>query len=156
MPGMLRPVLRSSAARSSAFAAPANGMASIRASSAAAARISHRARMFATQSGDDAKPATALAKLHLEDGSTFIGKSFGCHESVEGEVRAFLLVIRAVSSRNISKVDSIPSSSRQAETQCRALLWCFVPREQMQISKQSFLIYDDVSTPSTNECQSNC
>lgn len=42
--------------------------------------------MFATQSGDDAKPATALAKLHLEDGSTFIGKSFGCHESVEGEV----------------------------------------------------------------------
>ncbi|CAB9507048.1 Carbamoyl-phosphate synthase large chain [Seminavis robusta] len=43
-------------------------------------------RSFATQSGDDAAPPTALAKLHLEDGTTLTAKSFGCHESVEGEV----------------------------------------------------------------------
>ena len=44
-------------------------------------------RSFATQSGDDAAPPTALAKLHLEDGTTLTAKSFGCHTSVEGEVR---------------------------------------------------------------------
>jgi len=44
-------------------------------------------RTFATQSGDDAVPPTALAKLHLEDGTTLTAKSFGCHTSVEGEVR---------------------------------------------------------------------
>ena len=43
-------------------------------------------RTFATQSGDDAKKPTALAKLHLEDGTTLIGKSFGSHEAAEGEV----------------------------------------------------------------------
>jgi hypothetical protein len=42
---------------------------------------------FGTQSGDDAKKPTALARLHLEDGTTMTGRSFGCHESVEGEVR---------------------------------------------------------------------
>jgi hypothetical protein len=41
---------------------------------------------MATQSGDDVKPPTALARLHLEDGSTLTGRSFGCHESVSGEV----------------------------------------------------------------------
>jgi carbamoylphosphate synthase small subunit len=44
---------------------------------------------MSTQSGDDTKPPTALAKLHLEDGSTLVGRSFGCHESVSGEVRGF-------------------------------------------------------------------
>lgn len=44
-------------------------------------------RSMATQSGDNAERATVLAKLHLEDGTTLIGKSFGCHESAEGEVR---------------------------------------------------------------------
>ena len=29
---------------------------------------------------------TALAKLHLEDGTTFTGYSFGAHQAVEGEV----------------------------------------------------------------------
>lgn len=43
-------------------------------------------RTFATQSGDDTQPPTALAKLHLEDGTTLTAKSFGCHTSVEGEV----------------------------------------------------------------------
>ena len=43
-------------------------------------------RSFATASGDDAKKPTALAKLHLEDGTTLVGKSFGSHEAVEGEV----------------------------------------------------------------------
>jgi hypothetical protein len=28
--------------------------------------------------------------LHLEDGTTLIGRSFGSHEAVEGEVRAKL------------------------------------------------------------------
>ena len=44
-------------------------------------------RTFATQSGDDVEPPTALAKLYLEDGTTLTAKSFGCHTSVEGEVR---------------------------------------------------------------------
>jgi carbamoyl-phosphate synthase (ammonia) len=42
--------------------------------------------LFSTQSGDDAKKPTALAKLHLEDGTTLTATSFGSHESVEGEV----------------------------------------------------------------------
>lgn len=42
---------------------------------------------MSTQSGDDAARPTALAKLHLEDGTTLLGRSFGSHESVEGEVR---------------------------------------------------------------------
>jgi hypothetical protein len=42
---------------------------------------------MATQSGDDAKPPTALATLYLEDGSKFVGRSFGSHEAaVNGEV----------------------------------------------------------------------
>lgn len=45
-------------------------------------------RGFATASDDSAKKPTALAKLHLEDGSTFVGQSFGSHEAVEGEVSA--------------------------------------------------------------------
>jgi hypothetical protein len=49
--------------------------------------------MMSTQSGDDTKPPTALAKLHLEDGSTLVGRSFGCHESVSGEVRVLNDVI---------------------------------------------------------------
>ena len=47
-----------------------------------------RVALFSTSSGDDAKKPTALAKLHLEDGTTLTGRSFGCHEAVEGEVRA--------------------------------------------------------------------
>ena len=43
-------------------------------------------RTLATQSGDDTKKPTALAKIHLEDGTTLIGKSFGSHEGAEGEV----------------------------------------------------------------------
>ena len=31
-------------------------------------------------------PPTALATLHLEDGTSLTGKSFGSHEAVEGEV----------------------------------------------------------------------
>lgn len=41
---------------------------------------------LSTASGDDAKKPTALAKLHLEDGTTLTGRSFGSHEAVEGEV----------------------------------------------------------------------
>lgn len=43
-------------------------------------------RTFATQSGDDTVRPSALAKIHLEDGTTLTGRSFGCHTSVEGEV----------------------------------------------------------------------
>lgn len=43
-------------------------------------------RGLATQSGDDAQPPTALAKLHLADGTTLTGRSFGCHKAIEGEV----------------------------------------------------------------------
>ena len=48
--------------------------------------VGQHTRSLATQSGDDTKKPTALAKIHLEDGTTLIGKSFGSHESAEGEV----------------------------------------------------------------------
>jgi hypothetical protein len=44
---------------------------------------------MSTQSGDDAKKSPFLAKIHLEDGTTLLGRSFGSHESVDGEVRVF-------------------------------------------------------------------
>lgn len=43
-------------------------------------------RSMATQSGDNNHRPDVLAKLHLEDGTTLVGRSFGSHESVEGEV----------------------------------------------------------------------
>lgn len=43
-----------------------------------------------TQSPSETEPPTALAILYLEDGTKMIGKSFGCHKAVEGEVRIFL------------------------------------------------------------------
>ena len=43
-------------------------------------------RLFSTQSSGDTQPPSALAVLHLEDGTTLTGRSFGSHESVEGEV----------------------------------------------------------------------
>ena len=49
-------------------------------------KLSASTRLMATQSGDATKPPSALAKLHLEDGSTLTGRSFGCHESMTGEV----------------------------------------------------------------------
>ena len=75
---MLRPILRSAGAsrlQSRANLGPGGARGNI------------MTRLMGTQSGDDAKKPTALAKLHLEDGTTILGKSFGSHESVEGEVR---------------------------------------------------------------------
>lgn len=46
-----------------------------------------RSALLSTQSGDDAQPPTALTRLYLEDGTVLTGKSFGCHTSVDGEVR---------------------------------------------------------------------
>lgn len=43
-------------------------------------------RGMGTQSTDNDKAPTALATLYLEDGTKFVGKSFGSHEAVEGEV----------------------------------------------------------------------
>jgi len=79
---MLRPVLRSSALKTLSRSLISNKSRdalrhSLRASSAT----------FATQSGDDAAPPVAMAKLYLEDGTELVGKSFGSHETVEGEVR---------------------------------------------------------------------
>jgi carbamoyl-phosphate synthase (ammonia) len=61
-------------------------MISLNKSQGARSRVGVATRAFATQSSDDAQPPTALAKLHLEDGTTLTAKSFGCHTSVEGEV----------------------------------------------------------------------
>jgi hypothetical protein len=44
-------------------------------------------KLMNTQSSGDAQPPTALAILYLEDGTRLEGMSFGCHESVEGEVK---------------------------------------------------------------------
>jgi len=56
-------------------------------SSGSRIRSSISSRLMSTQSPDGVNPPTALAKLHLEDGTTLTGKSFGCHESMTGEVR---------------------------------------------------------------------
>lgn len=56
-------------------------------SSSGRIRSSISSRLMSTQSPDGVNPPTALAKLHLEDGTTLTGKSFGCHESMTGEVR---------------------------------------------------------------------
>ena len=82
MASMLRPFTRG-ARSGAAFIRPGGGSAGSSSRKTAAAAS---ARLMGTQSGDDAKPPTALATLYLEDGSKFTGRSFGCHESVEGEV----------------------------------------------------------------------
>ena len=77
MASMLRPIARASG-RSSAF---------LSRTSAPSTR-SPLSRLMSTQSGDDVKPPSALATLYLEDGSKFVGRSFGSHEAaVDGEVR---------------------------------------------------------------------
>ena len=43
-------------------------------------------RLMSTQSTSDTVKPTALARLHLEDGTTLVGRSFGSHENVDGEV----------------------------------------------------------------------
>lgn len=87
---MLRPILRSSrsaAIKASSASAPSSAAAAFVPTTAAKALASSaQQRLFATQSSGDTEPPTALAKLYLEDGTTLVGKSFGCHESVEGEV----------------------------------------------------------------------
>uniref|UniRef100_A0A7S2UQ81 Carbamoyl phosphate synthase arginine-specific large chain n=1 Tax=Attheya septentrionalis TaxID=420275 RepID=A0A7S2UQ81_9STRA len=79
---MLRRIVRSAAARAS-FVSP--GKMAVQAGSS---RISGTvgSRLMSTQSGDDAQRPTALAYLHLADGTTLTGRSFGAHTSVEGEV----------------------------------------------------------------------
>ena len=72
---MLRSFARSSSRNSAFLSRVSNGK-----------QTTATGRFMATQSGDDTKPPTALARLHLEDGSMFTGRSFGCHESVSGEV----------------------------------------------------------------------
>lgn len=65
-------------------------LSSLRPRGSTSSNITNRVpgRFMATQSGDDAKPPTALATLYLEDGSKFVGRSFGSHEAaVDGEVR---------------------------------------------------------------------
>jgi len=79
---MLRPVLRSSTLRTLAGPLTKAKSSSYRVAAGKCARCT-----FATQSGDATPRPTALAKLHLEDGTTLTGTSFGSHESVEGEVR---------------------------------------------------------------------
>jgi len=77
--GMLRPIFKlgtSKGSKPGAFSAGRLG------SSARAAAL----RSMATQSNGDASPPTALATLYLEDGTKMVGKSFGAHKSVEGEV----------------------------------------------------------------------
>ena len=87
MTSMLRPALRPSAVMRGALDATAAALRSSTVARATAASVTTAPqRLFATQSGDDAHRPTALAKIHLEDGTTLTGRSFGCHESVEGEV----------------------------------------------------------------------
>ena len=65
---------------------------SLRRTTSTTTAASTHGRFLATQSGDDAAPPTALATLYLEDGSSFVGRSFGSHEAaVDGEVSFFSL-----------------------------------------------------------------
>ena len=76
MASMLRPIARSSG-RSAAFLNRAS----------TSSTKSPLNRLMSTQSGDDTKAPSALATLYLEDGSKFVGRSFGSHEAaVDGEV----------------------------------------------------------------------
>eukprot|EP00577_Skeletonema_sp_RCC1716_P004026 CAMPEP_0113386096 /NCGR_PEP_ID=MMETSP0013_2-20120614/7825_1 /TAXON_ID=2843 ORGANISM="Skeletonema costatum, Strain 1716" /NCGR_SAMPLE_ID=MMETSP0013_2 /ASSEMBLY_ACC=CAM_ASM_000158 /LENGTH=1523 /DNA_ID=CAMNT_0000268911 /DNA_START=186 /DNA_END=4757 /DNA_ORIENTATION=+ /assembly_acc=CAM_ASM_000158 len=76
MASMLRPIARSSS-RTAAFLNRAS----------TSSTKSPLSRLMSTQSGDDVKPPSALATLYLEDGSKFVGRSFGSHEAaVDGEV----------------------------------------------------------------------
>lgn len=43
-------------------------------------------RFMSTQSSGDTMPPSAIANIHLEDGTTLTGRSFGAHTNVEGEV----------------------------------------------------------------------
>lgn len=85
MTRMLRPMLRSSRAAAAKASTSTAFASSTTVAKALASGFSQR--LFATQSSGDTEPPTALAKLHLEDGTTLVGKSFGSHESIEGEVR---------------------------------------------------------------------
>ena len=75
MSTMLRPIFRSR-----------HAMNKLKHSSAVQNATKRATAAFSTQSGDDTTKPTALAKLHLEDGTTITGTSFGSHEAVEGEV----------------------------------------------------------------------
>ena len=87
MTRMLRPILRSSrSAAIKASSTSSSAAAFVPATAAKALASTAQQRLFATQSSGDTEPPTALARLYLEDGTTLVGKSFGCHESVEGEV----------------------------------------------------------------------
>jgi len=79
MASMLRPFARGSSSRGAAFLNRATA-------SRQTASVSPATRLMATQSGDDTEPPTAVARLHLEDGTTLTGRSFGSHESISGEV----------------------------------------------------------------------
>jgi len=90
---MLQPLLRSAAssARTPAAAFVSSARSGTNAAAAAAARVldgrrNGASRLMSTQSDDSAERPTALAKIHLEDGTTLTARSFGSHESVEGEV----------------------------------------------------------------------
>lgn len=112
MTRMLRPILRSSrSAAIKASSASSSAAAFVPATAAKALASTAQQRLFATQSSGDTEPPTALAKLYLEDGTTLVGKSFGCHESVEGEVS------QHVETANI----------------CRCLFSCTICNLQLQI-----------------------
>lgn len=87
MASMLRSIRGGARGSISAFANTNINRVGTSATTSARSAVS---RLMGTQSGDDAKPPTALATLYLEDGSKFVGRSFGSHESVDGEVRLML------------------------------------------------------------------
>jgi hypothetical protein len=51
-------------------------------------------RLHSTRSNDSTAPPSAIAAVHLEDGTTLIGRSFGAHKSVEGEVSYRMILDR--------------------------------------------------------------
>ena len=114
MTRMLRPILRSSrSAAIKASSASSSAAAFVPATAAKALASTAQQRLFATQSSGDTEPPTALARLYLEDGTTLVGKSFGCHESVEGEV-----------SQHVETANILPMSLIYLQISCTHLCKC--------------------------------
>jgi len=122
--GMLRPLVRSSA-----FAA--KGMRSVAAKAAGARRSvfldaePYGSSKMPTQSSDDVVKPTAQARLYLEDGTTLLAKSFGCHKSVEGEVRKSESR-EGFQNESITRLVSSLSSFTQSRSSLR-LVWSDTP-----------------------------
>jgi hypothetical protein len=92
---------------------------------------------MSTQSGDDAKPPSALATLYLEDGSKFVGRSFGSHEAaVDGEVRKRMQLCFLLISLLLTRVLIYSLNNKSDTFLCSSCVRLFLPLEWSVILKR--------------------